>query len=67
MKINKSITIELTVKDIEALIIEYINNEGYGVNEIEFKVSEHIIERDPIDSRLDITKLMVDGCIIKCK
>ena len=65
MKINKETTIELTVKDIEDIIKKHINKEGYIVEQIAFNVSEHIIERDPIDDRFDITKLMLDGCVAK--
>lgn len=65
MKINKETTIEFTVKDIEDIIKKHINKEGYIVEQIAFNVSEHIIERDPIDDRLDITKLMLDGCVAK--
>lgn len=63
MKINKSTTIELTVKDIEDIIKHHINKEGYIVEHITFYVSEHIIKRDFTDDRFDITKLMLDGCI----
>ena len=65
MNINKEITIELTVKDIEDIIKHHINQKGYVVEQIEFNVSDHIIEKDPIDDRLDITKLMLDGCAVK--
>ena len=65
MKINKETTIELTAKDIEDIIKHHINKEGYIVEQIEFNVSEHIIERDPIDARFDIIKLMLDGCVAK--
>lgn len=65
MKINKETTIVLTAKDIEDIIKKHINREGYIVEEISFNVFEHIIERDPIDDRFDITKLMLDGCVAK--
>lgn len=65
MKINKSTTIELTVKDIEDIIKHHINKEGYIVEQIDFNVSEHIIKRDFTDDRFDTTKLMLDGCVAK--
>ena len=67
MKINKSTTIELTNKDIEKLIKEYITKEGYTVKNIKFDIIEHVIARDPVDSRFDSVKMMLDGCIIECE
>ena len=67
MKINKSTIIELTNKDLEELVKEYIKKEGYVVKNIKFDVIEHIIARDPVDSRFDVTRMMLDKCIVECE
>ena len=67
MKINKSTTIELTEKDLEKLVKEYITKEGYTVKNIKFDIIEHVIARDPVDSRFDAVRMILDKCIVECE
>lgn len=65
MKINKETTIELTNKDIETIICEHIEKQGYNISKIKFNAIEKVT-RDPVDSRFDTTTLTLDGCTITC-
>ena len=66
MKINKKTIIELTNKDLENLVKEYITKEGYTVKNINFDVIERIIPRDPVD-RFDNIIMILDKCIVECE
>ena len=63
MKVNKSTTIVLTNKELEDIICEHIEKQGYNVDKIKFNVIEHT-EKDPVDDRYDIVHFILNGCTI---
>lgn len=58
MKINKEVTVKLTTKDLEEMIIEHLKSKGVDVKSVYFKVNGHYRENDwraeySLDYRLD--------------
>lgn len=58
MEINKEVTVKLTTKDLEEMIVEHLKSKGVDVKSLYFKVNGHYIEGDwraqyPLDYRLD--------------
>lgn len=58
MEINKEITVTLTPKDLEKMIIEHLKSEGINVKSVYFSVNGYNREDDwraeyPLDYRLD--------------
>ena len=58
MEINKEITVKLTTKDLQEIIIEHLKSKGVDVKSVYFNVNGHNREDDcraefPLDYRLD--------------
>jgi hypothetical protein len=58
MEINKEVTVKLTTKDLEEMIIEHLKSKGVNVKSVYFNVNGHNREDDwraeyPLDYRLD--------------
>lgn len=58
MEINKEITVKLTTKDLQEIIIEHLKSKGVDVKSVYFNVNGHNMEDDwraefPLEYRLD--------------